>query len=87
MAYRVVSQEEAERLDDAAKASRANVRLDIHRASNYVLTVVLYAVTSFAGMRNQVTRRPLRITMVAMAGAVVLGALVWTATFPVSIKI
>lgn len=64
------------------------MRLDITKASNYVVTVVLDGVSFFfAGMSNQVTRRPLRTTMLAMACAVVLGTLAWTATFPVRIKI
>ena len=87
-AYRVASQEEAQRLDNAAEASSAEVRVAIQRASNYVLTVVLYAISFFfVGMSNQINRRPLRIALVAIACAVVLGTLAWTATFPVSIAI
>lgn len=86
--YQVASQQEAQQLDAAAEVSGAEVRAAIQRASNYVLTVVLYAVSFFfAGMSNQVTRRPLRIAMIAMACVVVLGTLVWTATFPVSLRI
>ena len=41
-------------LDAAAEASAAEVRLDIQRSSNYVLTVVLYAVVLFfAGMSTR----------------------------------
>ncbi|MGH2395192.1 MAG: hypothetical protein ACRDGH_17155, partial [Candidatus Limnocylindria bacterium] len=50
-AYQVAAREEARALDDEAEASAAEVRTNIQRASNYVLTVVLYAVVLFfAGM-------------------------------------
>ena len=85
--YQVASQKDAQRLDYVAEDSATEVRIAVQRASNYVLTVVLYAVSFFfAGMSNHVTRRPLRIVMIAMACAVVLGTLAWTATFPVSIR-
>src|SRR4051795_7483148 len=45
--YQVASKTEAEKLDAAAEASSAEVRIDIQRSSNYVLTVVLYAVVLF----------------------------------------
>ena len=52
--YQVAAQDEAAKLDAAAEASAAEVRLDIQRASNYVLTVVLYAVVLFfAGMSTR----------------------------------
>ena len=52
--YQVASKDEAERLDAAAEASAAQVRLNIQRSSNYVLTVVLYAVVLFfAGMSTR----------------------------------
>ena len=55
--YQVASRDEAERLDAAAEASAAEVRLDIQRSSNYVLTVVLYAVVLFfAGMSTRLAR-------------------------------
>ena len=56
-------------LDAAAEASAAEVRLDIQRSSNYVLTVVLYAVVLFfAGMSTRLGNRRLRWVM-TIAGA------------------
>lgn len=46
--YEVSASDEAERLDAAAEKSAAEVRLDIQRSSNYVLTVVLYAVVLYS---------------------------------------
>jgi len=87
-AYQLASRNEAERLDTAAEASAAEVRLDIQRASNYVLTVVLYAVVLFfAGMSTRLKNRRLRWVL-TLAGAIVLvAALAWIATFPVSLKV
>ena len=87
-AYQLASREEAKKLDAAAAASAAEVLLDIQRSSNYVLTVVLYAVVLFfAGMSTRFSSRRLRWVM-AFAGCVVLlGALAWIATFPVSLKV
>ena len=56
--YQVAARDEAEQLDAAAEASAAEVRLDIQRSSNYVLTVVLYAVVLFfAGMSTRLQNR------------------------------
>jgi hypothetical protein len=86
--YRVASKVEAERLDDAAEASAAEVRDDVQRASNYVLTVVLYAVVLFfAGISTKLGSRRLRIVMLASGFVVLVAAIVWVATFPVSIGI
>jgi len=79
---------EAERLDTAAEASAAEVRLDIQRASNYVLTVVLYAVVLFfAGMSTRLKNRRLRWVMTLAGTIVLVAALAWIATFPVSLKL
>lgn len=86
--YQVASKDEAERLDAAAEASAALVRLNIQRSSNYVLTVVLYAVVLFfAGMSTRLHHRRLRWVMTIAGCAVLLGALGWVATFPVSLAV
>ena len=86
--YQVAARTEAAKLDAAAEASAAEVRLDIQRASNYVLTVVLYAVVLFfAGMSTRLQNRRLRWVMTLAGCAVLLGAVAWIATFPVSVKV
>jgi hypothetical protein len=86
--YHVAAQAEADRLDDDAEAAAAEVREDLQRASNYVLTVVLYAVVLFfAGISTKIASRRLRTVMLASGFIVLAGALVWVATFPVSIGI
>ena len=86
--YRLVSQQQADDLDARAEASAAEVRAYIQRASNYVLTVVLYAVALFfAGMSTRVTAPRLRWVLTLAGCAVFLGTLGWIATFPVSIAV
>lgn len=86
--YQVAARDEAERLDTAAERSAAEVRLDIQRSSNYVLTVVLYAVVLFfAGMSTRLHSKRLRWVMTLTGCAVLLGALGWIVTFPVSLAV
>ncbi len=86
--YRLVSQQQADELDARAEASAAEVRAYIQRASNYVLTVVLYAVALFfAGMSTRVIAPRLRWVLTLAGCAVFLGSLGWIATFPVSIAV
>ena len=86
--YAVESAQEAQKLDAAAEASAAEVRLDIQRASNYVLTVVLYAVVLFfAGVSTRIASRRLRWVLTGAGFVVLLGAISWIATFPVSLKV
>jgi hypothetical protein len=86
--YQLASRTEAEKLDAASEASSAQVQRDIQRSSNYVLTVVLYAVVLFfAGMSTRLDNQRLRWVM-TLAGCVVLvGAVAWLATFPVSVQV
>ena len=86
--YQVASKDEAERLDGDAEASAAEVRINIQRSSNYVLTVVLYAVVLFfAGMSTRLQNRRLRWVMTIGGCLVLLGALGWVSTFPVSLAV
>lgn len=86
--YQLASQQQADALDARAEASAAEVRADIQRASNYVLTVVLYAVALFfAGMSTRVRAPRLRWALTLVGCAVFLGTLGWIATFPVSIAV
>jgi hypothetical protein len=86
--YQLASRQEAERLDADAEASAAEVSLYIQRASNYVLTVVLYAVVLFcAGMSTKIANRRLRWILTGVGCLVLTAALVWIATFPVSVEI
>jgi len=87
-AYQLESRDQAEHLDGEAEASAAEVRLDIQRSSNYVLTVVLYAIVLFfAGMSTRVSTPRLRWVLTLAGCLVFVGAIAWIATFPVSLAI
>jgi len=86
--YQVASRNEAAQLDTAAEVSAAGVRRDIQRASNYVLTVVLYAmVLFFAGMSTRIGSRRLRWILTLTGCLVFVATIAWIATFPVSVQI
>ena len=86
--YQVAAKKQAEELDAEAEASAAEVRLDIQRSSNYVLTVVLYAIVLFfAGMSTRLSNRRLRWVTTIAGTLVLVGALAWVATFPVSLAV
>ena len=86
--YHVASRAEAERLDAQAAASAAEVLQDIQRSSNYVLTVVLYAVVLFfAGMSTRLGNPRLRWVMTIAGCLVFLAAIAWVATMPVSFAV
>ena len=86
--YDVAARDAAKRLDATAEKSAAQVRLDIQRSSNYVLTVVLYAVVLFfAGMSTRLQNKRLRWVMTLTGLAVLIADLIWIATMPVSLAV
>ncbi|MGH2635727.1 MAG: hypothetical protein ACRDHU_06250 [Actinomycetota bacterium] len=86
--YRVAKAEEADRLNATAEASAADAREYIQRATNYVLGVVLFAVSLFfAAVSTKIDSGRLRTTVLVFGCIVFLGTLSWIATFPVSLSI
>jgi hypothetical protein len=86
--YDVSARDEAKTLDADAEKEAAQVRLDIQRSSNYVLTVVLYAVVLFfAGMSTRIQNKRLRWVMTLTGLAVLIADLIWIATMPVSLAV
>ena len=86
--YQLASRQDAARLDAAAETSAAEVRRDLQIASDYVLTVVLYAVVLFfAGMSTKITGRRLRLILAGAGCLVLAGAIAWIATFPISFQV
>jgi hypothetical protein len=86
--YQLASRTLADQLDEQAAASAAEVGTDIQRASNYVLTVVLYSVVLFfGGMSTKLKSRRLRVALGLAALLLMIGTLAWTATFPVSLSV
>ena len=86
--YQVAAAQQATELDVAAEASAAEVRENIQRSSNYVLTVVMYAVVLFfAGVSTRLRSKRLRWVTTIAGVVVLLAALAWVATFPVSLAV
>jgi hypothetical protein len=86
--YRLAAADEAERLDAEAEASSATVRRNIQRASNYVLAVVLFAVSLFfAGMSTKLKQPRLRWVALTVGCLVFAGTTIWIATSPVSVGV
>ena len=86
--YRLAADAEADRLDAEAEASSVIVQRNIQRASNYVLAVVLFAVSLFfAGLSTRLGDRRLRQIVVAVGCVVFLGTAIWVATSPVSLTV
>ena len=86
--YVVESGVEAARLGTDAEASSAVVAQNIQRSSNYVLSVVLYTlVLLFAGMAAKMGTRRLRTGVIVGSYLLLLAALAWVSTFPVSVDV
>lgn len=86
--YHLAATAEANRLDAAAGVAAAAALRAVQRASNYVLVVVLFAVSLFfAGISARLEAKRLRAVLLVLGSVVFLGALTWMATFPVSVAV
>ena len=86
--YVVAADQQAAQLTATADATAEMARVDVQRATNYVLGVVLFAVALFfAGVSPKLSRPLLRIGILAVGIVVFLSAALWIATFPVSFSI
>jgi len=86
--YTLAAREQAAQLDAASEVSAAHVRRDLQRSSNYVLTVVLYAIVLFlGGVSTRIGNRRLRWVLTGAGCLVLLAAIGWIATFPISLAV
>lgn len=86
--YRLAASEQAKQLDQRSEGLAAEVRRNIQRSTNYVLGVVLFAVTLFfAGMSTKLASPGVRKALLVVGCAIFVGTAVWVATFPVSISV
>ena len=86
--YQVAKANEADMLDRAAEAFAADARGYIQQATNYVLGVVLFAVSLFfAAISTKLNSPRLRTTVLVLGCVVLSSTLAWIATFPVSLSI
>lgn len=86
--YQLEATAEAERLDAETEVSSAAVRRNIQRSANYVLGVVLFAVSLFfAGMSTKLHGSGSRKVILAIGCLLFVGTAIWIATFPISLSI
>jgi hypothetical protein len=82
--YRLAATAEAERLERTAAAASERAKDANQRADNYMLAVVLFAsALFFAGISTKLEVRAVRMTMIGLSALVLVGTLVWLATFPI----
>ncbi len=86
--YELAAIEEAEELEADATSASETARIDIQRADNYVLAVVLFAASLFfAGISTRLTTRGAQAAILGLGCLLFVSTLVWIATFPVSLEV
>ncbi|MFL6189526.1 MAG: hypothetical protein ACJ75E_06680, partial [Actinomycetes bacterium] len=86
--YRLAAAARADRLEMAAEAAAGEASRDIQQANDYVLAVVLFsAALFFGGISTRLQQPRPRAVVLGVGCAVLVGTLVWVATFPISISI
>ncbi len=86
--YQLAATAEAERLEQGAAGFSEDVRRNIQRADNYLLAVVLFAVSLFfAALSTRLHAFEARVALLGMGYVLFLGTVIWLATQPVSVSI
>ena len=86
--YHLAASEEADALEARAGAFSASVSRYIQRADNYTLAVVLFAsCLFFAGISTRLDTLGPRAGLLTLGYVLLLGTVVWLATFPVTIAV
>lgn len=86
--YKVAAELEACRLDAESEASAAIVRRNVQQATNYVLAVVLFAVSLFfAAMSTKLADPRLRTVVLGCGWVMFGGTVIWIATSPVTVAV
>jgi hypothetical protein len=86
--YRLAAAAEAERLQARAGAESTVATRNVQRATNYVLGVVLFSsALFFGGVSGRVGNPSVRAAILGVGCLVLLGALAWIATLPVSFSV
>src|SRR5262245_30641506 len=86
--YKLAATEEARQLDAEAEVSSALGQEYSLRSTDYVLAVVLFAVSLFfAGISTKLANRQFKAIIVTCGWVIFLATVAWIATSPVSISI
>jgi hypothetical protein len=86
--YKVAEAIQAERLNRAAGSHSDAAGTANQRSGNYVLAVVLFAVSLFfAGISTKLRALRQREVLLTLGWLIFLGTVVWVATFPISLSV
>jgi hypothetical protein len=86
--YRLEATEQAEALDAESAELSEQLRRNIQRSTNYMLGVVLFAISLFfAGISTKIQGRASRTTLLVVGSTLFLGTAIWIATSPISVAI
>ena len=86
--YKLAATAAADRLEVKAAASSLKAGAFIERADDYALAVVLFAsALFFAGISTRLQSSTSRNVVLAIGYVTFLGAVIWLATFPVSLSL
>ena len=86
--YKLDATEDAEALDAESAELSEQLRRNIQRSTNYMLGVVLFAVSLFfAGISTKIEGRGSRRALLVVGSLLFLGTAVWIATSPISLAI
>ena len=86
--YRLEATEEADALDAESAELSEQLRRNIQRSTNYMLGVVLFAVSLFfAGISTKIQGRASRTALLVVGSTLFLGTAIWIATSPISVAV
>jgi hypothetical protein len=86
--YKLAATADADALEAKAAAASVRAGANIQRADNYSLAVVLFAAALFfAGISTRLGSSTSRTVVVGLGWTLLLGAVIWVATFPVSLAV
>jgi hypothetical protein len=86
--YKLAATTEAERLEEEAASFSRDVGRFIQRADNYLLGVVIFAISLFfAALSTRLHTFGSRATLLALGYVLFLGTAIWLATQPVSLSV
>ena len=86
--YSLAAAAQAETLESTANSLAEQARVNVQRATNYVLGVVLFAIVLFcSGVGSKVPSDRLQRIVLGVGAVVLVLAVAWIATFPISLSI
>lgn len=86
--YQSAATDEADALEQKGVVESLQAQALVKRADKYTLCVVMFALALFfAGISTRLHSDSSRITVLALGWVVLIGVVVWMATFPVSLSL